>query len=150
MVLTKVTFKSLTSRLCKRDLSSLRALMAISAMFVEVWLVCDFHIHATQQLIQLQPDLQHIRGLQDPMFGQSLRFDIIHGEMVQILHSDGNHWITVSTISCTSPSTVQVYDSLGMALPLDTKKQITAILHSPGEEIKLGYANVQIHIDVKL
>ena len=26
----------------------------------------DCHIHAAQQLIQLDPDLRHIRGLQDP------------------------------------------------------------------------------------
>ena len=32
----------------------------------------DSHIHAVQQLIQLDPDLQHIRGLQNPIFGQSL------------------------------------------------------------------------------
>ena len=36
MVLTQATFTSLTSRLCERDLSSLRALMAISTMLVEV------------------------------------------------------------------------------------------------------------------
>ena len=108
----------------------------------------DCHIHAAQQLIQLEPDLQHIKGLQDPIFGQSLRFDIVREEMVQILHSGGNHWITVSTIGFTSPSTVRVYDSLGKGLPLDTKKQIAAILHSPDEEIKLEYANVQVHINV--
>ena len=106
----------------------------------------DCHIHASQQLIKLDPDLQHIRGLQDPIYGQSLQFDVVHEEMVQILHSGGNHWITVSTIGSTSPSTVQVYDSLGKALPLDTKKQVAAILHSPDKEINLEYANVQVRI----
>ena len=38
---------------------------------------------------------------------------------------------------------LRVYDSLNTALPLDTKKQIAAILHSPEEEIKREYANVQ-------
>ena len=93
------------------------------------------------------PDLQHVRGLQDPIFGQSLRFDIVCDEMVQILHSGGNHWITVSTIGSTSPSTVRVYDSLSTVLPLDAKKQIAAILHSPEEQIKLEYANVQVNIN---
>ena len=69
----------------------------------------------------------------------------VREEMVQILHSGGNHRITVSTIGFTSPSTVRVYDSLNTALPLDTKKQIAAILHSPEEEIKLEYANVQVN-----
>ena len=54
-------------------------------------------------------------------------------------------WITVSTIGSTSPSTVRVYDGLNTALPLDTKKQIAAIVHSPEEEIKLEYANVQVN-----
>ena len=105
----------------------------------------DSHIHAVQQLIQLDPDLQHIKSLQDPIFGQSLRFDIVRKEMVQIPHSGGNHSITVNTIGSTSSSSVQVYDSLRTDLPLDTKKQITAILHSPEEEIKLEYANVQVN-----
>ena len=69
--------------------------------------------------------------------------------LVQILHSGGNHWITVSIIGATSPSTVREYDSLGKAIPLDTKKQIVAILHSPDDEIKLENANVQVHINVK-
>ena len=106
----------------------------------------DCHIHASQQLIKLDPDLQHIRGLQDPIYGQSVHFDVVHEEMVQILHSGGNHWITVSTIGSTSPSTVRVYDSLGKALPLDTKKQVAAILHSPEKEIKFEYANVQVRM----
>ena len=42
---------------------------------------------------------------------------------------------------------MQVYDSLGKSLPLDKKKQIAAILHSPDKEIKLEYANVQVHIN---
>ena len=58
----------------------------------------DCHIHAAQQLIPLDPDLQHTRGLQDSIFGQSLRFDVMREEMVQILHSGGNHLITVSTL----------------------------------------------------
>ena len=34
---------------------------------------------------------------------------------MQILHSGGNHWIAVSTIGSTPPSTVRVYDSLNTA-----------------------------------
>ena len=39
-----------------------------------------------------------------------------------------------------------MYDSLGKALPLDTKKQVAAILHSPDKEIKFEYANVQVRM----
>ena len=70
-----------------------------SGLLIGKWLN-DCHIHDAQQLIQLNPDLQHIKGLQDPIFGQSLRFDVVHEEMVQILHSGGNH---LSTIGSTSP-----------------------------------------------
>ena len=45
----------------------------------------DSHIHAVQQLIKLDPDLQHIRGLQNPILGQSLRFDVVREEMVQMI-----------------------------------------------------------------
>ena len=58
-------------------------------------------------------------------------------------------WNTVNTIGSTSPSTVRVYDSLGKALPLDTKKQVSAILRSPDKEIKLEYANVQVAMNNK-
>ena len=55
----------------------------------------------------------------------------------------------MSTTGPTPPSTVRICDSLRMALPLDTKKQIAAILQSPEEGIKLEYANVQVNIYVK-
>ena len=51
----------------------------------------------------------------------------------------------MSTSSSTYPSTVWMYDSLSTAIPLDTKKQIAAILHSPEDEIKLEYASVQVN-----
>ena len=37
----------------------------------------DSHIHVLQQLIKLDPDLQHIKSLQNLIFGQSLQFDIV-------------------------------------------------------------------------
>ena len=53
--------------------------------------------------------------------------------MVQILHSGGNHWITVSTIGVSTPATVRVYDSLNTPLPAHTKKQIASIVHVEGK-----------------
>ena len=50
-------------------------------------------------------------GLQDLILGQTLSFEVIREEFVQILHSGGNHWITISTISCP-PATVIIYDRL--------------------------------------
>ena len=59
----------------------------------------DCHIQASQQLMKLDQDLLSVGGLKDPIFGQTLCFDVTntHAEMVQILHSDG---------------TVRVYDRI--------------------------------------
>ena len=109
----------------------------------------DYHIHAAQQLIKLEPELQHIGGLQRPILGQKLAFDVVPDEMVQILHSGGNHWITVSTIGVSTPATVRVYDSLNTPLPAHTKKQIASIMHVEGKEMILEYANVQVSLLVQ-
>ena len=66
------------------------------------WLT-DKIIHPAQVLIRLK--YPSVRGLQDPIFRQSLCFEVMKEEFVQVLHSDGNHWITISTISCP-PATV--------------------------------------------
>ncbi len=62
---------------------------------------------------------------------------------MQILHSDGNHWITVSTID-TTHNTVWVYDSLYSQLPWTTKEQIAALIATKEKHITLEYANVQV------
>ena len=110
----------------------------------------DCHIHAAQQLIKVEPDLGHIGGLQSPILGQTLAFDVVRDDMVQILHSGGNHWITVSTIGVSTPATVRVYDSLNAPLPTHTKKQIASILHVEGKQIVLEFANVQVRLLITL
>ena len=68
-------------------------------------------------------------GLQDTLLGQTLNFKVMGDEFVQVLHSGGNHWVTVSTVGCPS-STVKVYDSLYSEIPSRTKEQICALLMS--------------------
>ena len=70
-----------------------------------------------------------MRGLQNALLGCTLSFDVIKNEFVQVLHSGGNHWLTVSTIGC-KPSVVKVYDSLFPELPTQTKEEICALLYS--------------------
>ena len=94
--------------------------------------------------MRLDPELEHISGLQHPLLGQTLNFDIVPDEMVQILHSGENHWITVSTIGSSTPSTVRIHDSLNTLLPHYTRKQIAAILNTEEKEITLEFANVQV------
>lgn len=98
-------------------------------------------IEASQILLKQAYD--HIGGLQTPLLGQTLQFDIVTASMVQILHSGGNHWLTVSTVDVDSPATVRVFDSLSSPLPEHTKQQIAAILNTSEPQIKIEFANVQ-------
>ena len=83
-----------------------------------------------------------MRGLQNTLLGCTLSFDVIKNEFVQVLHSGGNHWLTVSTIGC-KPSVVKVYDSLFSELPTQTKEQICALLVSNESAIELIYVNAK-------
>ena len=103
------------------------------------WLT-DSIINATQNL--LKKKYATISGLQNTLLGQTLGFKIMKEEFVQVLHTGGNHWITVATIGCP-PSSIRVYDSLNTELPFQTKEQICAILHSYKPFIDVEHINVQ-------
>lgn len=62
---------------------------------------------AAQTLLKEQ---RSVGGLQSPQLGTNLAFSIADGEIVQILHSGGSHWLTASTIGSV-PAHVKVYDS---------------------------------------
>ena len=66
-------------------------------------------------------------GLQNSLLGSIGPFEMIGGrkEFVQVLHSNNDHWLTISIINCYS--VVKVYDSM---IPLSTKQQICSILMS--------------------
>ena len=101
----------------------------------------DVHIHAAHQLLKKDCDL---RGMQNTVRGQNLSFEPVEGDMVQILHSAGNHWLTVSTVGTEASNVVKVYDSLGTPLPLHTKKQIASLLKTKESWIRMEFANVQV------
>jgi hypothetical protein len=106
------------------------------------WL-SDVVIHAAQQLMKEDKDLLPFGSLQDPILGQRLAFDVQTGEFVQILHSGGNHWITVSTVRMDCAH-IRVYDSLLGKLPDDAKKQIASLLMTEEKTITIEYANNQV------
>ena len=81
-----------------------------SVLFSSRWLNNRL-IHAAQQLMKAGKNLLHVGLLQNPLLGQNLSFNVGGNEFVQILHSGGNHWVTVSTVGTQCP-TVRVYDSL--------------------------------------
>ena len=66
-------------------------------------------------------------GLQSMLLCYTLAFEVMREEFVQVLHSGGNHWLTVSTIGCPPFYTVKVYDSLYSDLPTQMKEQICAL-----------------------
>jgi len=103
----------------------------------------DRIIHAAQLLMKHDQDLLPVGSLQDPLLGEMLDFDIAPDESVQILHSGGDHWITISTVGTKHPK-VKVYDSLYNKLPWGTKEQIAALLQTEESAITLEYANCQV------
>lgn len=114
-----------------------------SILTCEQWLN-DRHIHAAMIMMK---DLCPLSGLQDPVLGQTFSFQVCREEMVQILHSGGSHWITVSVVGTkTNYREVYIYDSLYPTLPFQTKEQICSLIHCKDEKFLLKYANVQVSI----
>ena len=105
----------------------------------------DKHIQAAQLLIKSDSGLLKVDGLQDTVCAQNMSFKATKGDMVQILHSGGNHWLTVSNVGAEA-DTIRVYDSLGTSLPFDTKKQIACLLKTENQKISIEYANVQVSL----
>ena len=106
------------------------------------WL-SDLHVHAAQLLMKRVSD---IGGLQDPLLGQNLSFKASEGEIVQVLHSGGNHWLTVSTVGAKATNVIRIYDSLGTPLPSQTRKQIANLMKTIEKSITIEYANVQVKL----
>ena len=81
-------------------------------------------------------------GLQSVLLGQKIAFVPQFEEFVQILHVNGNHWITVSTIGC-KPATINVYDSQHEFLSSCTKCLIAGIMQSQASKITVYTQDVQ-------
>ena len=81
-------------------------------------------------------------GLQSVLLGQKIAFVPQFEEFVQILHVNGNHWITVSTIGC-KPATINVYDSQHGFLSSRTKCLIAGIMQSQASKITVYIQDVQ-------
>ena len=92
----------------------------------------DKIIEAGQKLIK--EAFPAIAGLQQVNLGQTLAFDVVKEEFVQVLHTGFGHWLTISTIGCKEGS-VDVFDSMAPALNSQLELQIAAILHSQRKKI---------------
>ena len=101
------------------------------------WL-SDKLINAAQQLIQAQHLC--VNGLQDVRLGQTLAFNIMQGEFIQVLHNGAGHWVVVSTIGC-GPGQVDIFDSMGSYLSEALERQIAAIVFCSEDTITVRYVN---------
>ena len=107
--------------------------MSMHDLLAGKWL-SDVHIHAAQLLMKKVSD---VKGLQNPVLGQNLTFKAAEGDMVQVLHSGGDHWLTVSTVGTKATNVVRVYDRLGTPLSSQTKKQIASLMRTKDDSITI-------------
>ena len=101
----------------------------------------DKLINCGMELLKLR--YPHIKGLQDCTLSDTLNFEPIDGEFVQILNCDRKHWICVSTVGC-QPGKVNVFDSMRIGeIPLSTKEAIASLLGTTRKSISLTFVDVQ-------
>ena len=87
--------------------------------------VNDRIINGTQNLMKC---LYGTPGLQDTLLVGIKACDAVgRNEFLQVLHSGGNHWLTISSIHCPY-STINVYDSQHSTIPEATIKNICTFL----------------------
>lgn len=103
------------------------------------WL-SDGVISAVQCL--LKEKHPEIGGLQPPVLGQVVAFEVQRKKFVQILYLTEHHWVTVSNNDYHAGH-VNVYDSLSYTMSDSYIKQIAAILCHSQREIKVVYPAVQ-------
>ena len=95
----------------------------------------DKLINCGMELLKLR--YPHIKGLQDCTLSDTLNFESIDGEFVQILNCDRKNWICVSTVGC-QPGKVNVFDSMRIGeIPLSTKEAIASLLGTTRKSISL-------------
>ena len=100
----------------------------------------DEDINKVMELIKKQFPL--LEGLHNCLIGHSYRsFPKTDGAFIQILHINGNHWITVQH----EPQSgfVHVYDSMYSSTSFDAKRQIAALLRMKDRQIELKIQPVQ-------
>ena len=131
---TKTTSKK-EPTLAAKDISILKSASG--------WLT-DNHMFVANYI--LKKDHPYIDGLQDTLLQQNLSWNVPTGEFVQVLHIEGNHWITISNInvaetSKSSANTVNVYDSMYKIITHDTKLLIGQ--YHQGDKVRINIMHVQ-------
>ena len=94
----------------------------------------DLHVHCAQQLLKQQ--FPHLNGLRPTVLQtkKSLGVRKPVPNQLQIIHSRGDHWTTVSNIGCRSGD-VNVYDSVYKSTDKATGAVITNLFQSSAIEM---------------
>ena len=97
----------------------------------------DNVIHTAQKMLRMQ--YPGVGGLQDPILGQNLNFEIYQDRpFVQILHDGNIHWVTVSTINCDYGE-IYLLDSMFRGkINNHIRRQVCAIIHCNLDKIKVA------------
>ena len=105
------------------------------------------HLSAVQLLLKAQ--FPHLKGLEDTAL--VLRTgNTISPASLQILHVNGNHWLTISTLDSNSSGyDATVYDSLNFSLSKETKALLAKLLKTPKKRlmVRFGNTNKQAEFD---
>ena len=97
------------------------------------------HLTAVQLILKSQ--FLNFNGLKDTFLVLSKGNTII-SESIQVLHVNGNHWVTVSTLdSSNSNFDVTLYDSLHFSLSQDTKRLLASLLKTNKKCLVVKLAN---------
>ena len=104
--------------------------------------------HLTALQFLLKAKFTQLNGLEDTAMVLRKGNTVIPGS-IQILHVDGNHWLTISTLDSSSSNEVTVYDSLHFTLSKDTEELLAKLMKSPESQlmVKLGNTNKQAGFD---
>ena len=103
------------------------------------------HLTAVQVLLKQQ--FSNINGLADTL-KMTLKGNTLSSGSVQILHVNGNHWITVSTmISTENDDDAIVYDSLHSSLSHGTKMQLANLIKTSKKSLKIKISSVNKQAD---
>ena len=105
-------------------------------------MLSDNIIHVAQRMLKAKyPD---IKGLQDPVLGQTFNYDVFPDQpSVQILHDGQLHWVTISTIGCDEGQVYLLDSMFNGRIAQHTQRQICAILHCSFDKINVTVLPVQ-------
>ena len=88
----------------------------------------------------IKESYSQVYGFQDASLGQTLGFDVLTEEFIQVLHTGRGHWVTISTIGC-SIAEVDIFDSTPPANSSSLQNQIASLLCTKRKNISLRYFN---------